>query len=318
MKKVVVVGAGHWGKNLVRNFYELDTLGGVVEAHDGLRAAVAEQYACPTFKEVSDIPAEDASAFVIATPAPNHYELAKAALESGKDVFIEKPMTLTTGEARALASYADEQGRILMVGHLLLYQPAIRWLRDYLQAGEAGEVWHVATRRAKLGKVRSQENVWWSFAPHDISVILELLGRPTLEGVRAQGHAMLQQNVEDDVHVSLEFAGGQSAHIHSSWYWPLNERTTTVLAEKKMIVYDEVTQKVTLYDKGIHPDLRERDEGSFTADVTDGQPLRLECEHFLHCLETRERPHSDGWNGVAVVEILEAAQAAMRTGVKHG
>jgi predicted dehydrogenase len=312
LKKVIVVGAGHWGKNLVKNFYDLGALAGVAEAHDGLRQVAQEQFSCPTYKDFLEA-LPNADALVIATPASTHYPFAKTALEAGKDVFIEKPMTLTTADAKELAELADANKRILMVGHLLLYQPAIAWIRDYLQSGKAGQVWHVSTQRAKLGKVRKQENVWWSFAPHDISVILELLGRPKLQTIKAQGQAMLQQGIQDDVHVSLHFEGNKTAHIHSSWYWPQNERSTTILAEKKMIVYNEVTQTVIVYDKGINPDLTERDQGSFVADVASGQPLRLECEHFLQCLETRERPRSDGWNGVAVVDILEKAQDAMKT-----
>jgi predicted dehydrogenase len=313
MKRVTVVGAGNWGKNLVKNFNELGALQAVAEPSQALRQGLATEYPHLTLLEnLEQALQSDTDALVIATPAPTHFKFAKAALEAGKDVFVEKPVTLTSQDAKALAHLADDKGRILMVGHLLLYQPAIRWIRDYLQSGEAGKVWHVATRRAKLGKVRAEENVWWSFAPHDVSVVLELLGRPALNSVKAQGHAGVQASVEDNVDVLLEFASGQTAHIHSSWYWPHNERHTTILAEKKMIVYDEVKQSVTVFDKGINPDLSNREGESFVADVADAQPLRLECEHFLHCLETRTKPLSDGWNGVAVVEVLEKAQEAMK------
>lgn len=312
MPDVTVVGAGNWGKNLVRAFHGLGALAGVAEASATLRAAITDSYPeVPVFADYQEALTSVAQAVVIATPAPTHYTFAKAALEAGKDVYVEKPMTLEAQQAEELASYAEAQQRILMVGHLLLYQPAISWMRDYLGRGEAGRVWHVATRRAKLGKVRSEENVWWSFAPHDVSVVLDLLGNPTVEGVRAQGHAMLQAAVEDDVHVSLSFTSGQTAHLHASWYWPLNERKTVVLAEKKMLVYDELAQTVTVYDKGIDEALRNRDEGCFVADVADAEPLRLECEHFLHCLSTRQQPRSDGWNGLAVVTVLEQAQKAL-------
>jgi predicted dehydrogenase len=249
----------------------------------------------------------DVSALVLATPAPSHYKLAMMALEAGKDVFVEKPMTLRTDEARSLAEYADRESRILMVGHLLLYQPAISWMRDYLATGKAGNVLHVATQRLKLGKVRREENVWWSFAPHDVSVILELLGKPPLQRVAASGHAILQPGIEDNVHVDLVFAGGQTAHVHCSWYWPLLARNTVVIGDKQMLVYDEVLQKITIYDKGIDGDLHNRDNGSEVVEVADSQPLRIECQHFLDCVKSRQRPLSDGWNGVAVVEILEKA-----------
>jgi predicted dehydrogenase len=313
MRKVVVVGAGNWGKNLVQNFYALDALAGVADMSPDLREKAAA--ACPgiqLYADFRDVLETDVSALVFATPAPTHYRFAKAALEMGKDVFIEKPMTLNTEEAIELAEYADQHARILMVGHLLLYQPAISWMRDYLASGQAGKVLHVMAQRAKLGRVRREENVWWSFAPHDVSVVLDLLGNPKLQGVQASGHAMLQPGIEDNVHVDLSFEGGQTAHIHASWYHPLLQRSTTVIAEKQMLVYDEVTQQVTVYEKSVDADLNNVDDGSWVADVAESQLLKLECQHFLDCLETREQPRSNGWNGVAVVEILEKAQEAMR------
>jgi predicted dehydrogenase len=155
--------------------------------------------------------------------------------------------------------------------------------------------------------VRREENVWWSFAPHDVSVILELLGKPQLKGVVATGHAMLQPGIEDNIHVDLVFAGGQTAHVHCSWYWPTMARNTVVIGDKQMLVYDEVLQKITIYDKGVDQDFNNRDGGSEVVEVADSQPLRIECQHFLDCVKSRQRPISDGWNGVAVVEILEKA-----------
>ncbi len=312
MSQVIVVGAGNWGRNLVRNFYELGALAGVAEVNSELRAGIADTY--PNVVTYSDYQAAletEAQAIVLATPAPTHYQLAIAALEAGKDVFVEKPMTLHKQEAQHLAEYAEKHSRILMVGHLLLYQPAIAWMRNYLADGKAGDVLHVATLRVKLGKVRNQENVWWSFAPHDISVVLDLLGNPTLRQVQTSGHAMLQTGIEDNVHVDLEFEGGQTAHIHCSWYWPLNQRSTVVIASEQMLVYDEISQTVTVHNKGVDADLNNRDQGSWCAEVAVSEPLKLECEHFLHCLDTREQPRSDGWNGVAVVEILEKVQEAL-------
>jgi predicted dehydrogenase len=312
MSRVIVVGAGNWGKNLVRNFYNLGALAGVAEVNPDLRSAVAADYRdIPTYADYQAALETDISAVVLATPAPTHYQMARAALEAGKDVFVEKPITLKTQEARELAEYADKESRILMVGHLLLYQPAIAWMRDYLASGKAGKVLHVAAKRAKLGKVRREENVWWSFAPHDVSVVLDLLGNPTLKTVQAHGHAMLQPGIEDNVYVDLSFAEGQTAHIHCSWYWPLLERSTVVVAEKQMLVYDEVLQKVTIYDKGVDDRLNNRDDGSQTVAVAASEPLRNECEHFLDCIKTRQPPISDGWNGVAVVEILEKATEAL-------
>lgn len=308
MTQVIVVGAGKWGRNLVRNFYELGALAGVVEIDASLRGEITTTYSdVSLYQDYQQALAKDVPVFVVATPAPTHYQLAMMALEAGKDVFVEKPMTLQTDEAWSLAEYADRESRILMVGHLLLYQPAISWMREYLAGGKAGNVLHVATQRVKLGKVRREENVWWSFAPHDVSVILELLGKPPLQRVTASGHAMLQSGIEDNIHVDLVFAGGQTAHLHCSWYWPLLARNTTVIGDKQMLVYDEVLQKITIYEKGVDENFNNRDRGSEVLEFGDSQPLRVECQHFLECVKTRQRPLSDGWNGVAVVEILEKA-----------
>ena len=305
MKQVIVVGSGGWGKNLVKNFFDLGVLAGIAELDTELRQNLKIDYPgvplFEDFREALDLP----HAFVFATPAFTHHEYAKIALQSGKDVFIEKPMTLNTKDAVELSEISDQLDSILMVGHLLLYQPAIMWIRDYLASGKAGNVLHIHTQRAKLGKVRQQENVWWSFAPHDISVVLDLLGQPKISSVNATGNAMIQDKIEDNVYADLVFESGQTAHIHSSWFWPLNHRNTTVICEKQMIVYDEVAQSVTVFDKGVHSDLSNRDNGSFKADISEFQPLKFECQHFLDCLTSREKPRSDGWNGVAVVEILE-------------
>ncbi|PSR18717.1 hypothetical protein C8255_05960 [filamentous cyanobacterium CCP3] len=215
------------------------------------------------------------------------------------------------GILRQLAEYADAHDRILMVGHLLLYQPAIAWMRHYLRSGQAGAVRHVATQRLNLGKVRTAENVWWSFAPHDIAVILDLLGNPSLAAVQATGHARLQSAIADEVQVDLSFTSGQTAHLHCSWQWPLKQRGTVVIGDRQMLVYDEVEQAVAVHHKRIDADLNGVDDGVQTIDIANAEPLRLECEHFLACVASRQRPLSDGWNGVAVVEILEQVEAVI-------
>jgi predicted dehydrogenase len=313
VNQVTVVGGGNWGKNLIRNFYQLNALSGIVEVDSQKQAQYKIDYPnLNIYTDYQEALKTDSSAIVIATPAPTHYQLAKTALEAGKDVFVEKPMTLKAKEAKSLAEYADRCDRILMVGHLLLYQPAITWMREHLDTGKAGKVLHVATIRTKLGRVRKEENVWWSFAPHDISVVLHLLGNPEVKKINAQGQAILQPGIEDNVHVDLTFQDDKTAHIHCSWYHPLWQRSTIVIAEKQMLVYDEVSQTVTVYDKSIDRNtLNNIDEGSTKIDIAASEPLKLECEHFLNCLETRTKPLSDGWNGVAVVEILEQAQKAL-------
>lgn len=312
MSRVIVVGSGHWGKNLIRNFYELGSLAGVVEVSPPLQQRVQTQYPdVPLFTDFVEALATDVLAVVLATPAPTHYSLALVALKAGKDVFVEKPMTLRAEEARELATYAEAHDRILMVGHLLLYQPAIVWMRNYLNSGKAGQVRHIATHRLNLGKVRTTENVWWSLAPHDISIILDLLGNPKLQQVKASGHARLQADIADEVHVDLTFESGQTAHLHCSWQWPLKQRGLVAIADEQMLVYDEIQQVVTVHNKRINTELAAVDHGTAIVDIADAQPLKLECQHFLDCLKSRQFPHSDGWNGVAVMNILESVQEVL-------
>jgi predicted dehydrogenase len=313
MQSVLVVGAGNWGKNLVSNFHALGALAGVVELSQKLRAGVTASYPdVPLYADFQQGLLESAATgVVIATPAVTHYDLAMQAMMAGKDVFVEKPMTLTLAESIGLAEYADQHDRVLMVGHLLLYQPAIAWMRDYIASGKLGDVKRVVAQRAKLGKVRAVENVWWSFSPHDVSVVLELLGRPELVNVQATGCAILQPGIEDEVRVEMTFAGGKTAHIHASWLWPINQRGTIVIGSKGMLVYDEVAQTVTIHQKTVDGELNHHDGGVEVVEVAAAQPLQIECQHFLDCLTSRQKPRSDGWNGVAVVEVLERAQQVM-------
>jgi predicted dehydrogenase len=312
MTSIIVVGSGHWGKNLVRSFAQLGVLAGVVEVNPQLRESVKSQYPkISVFDDYSEALKANVSAVVIATPAPTHYSLAMAALQAGKDVFVEKPVTLKAKEATALAHYADEQGRILMVGHLLLYQPAIEWMKAYLAAGKAGKIKHISTHRLNLGKIRTKENVWWSLAPHDISVILDLLDAPVLSNVQASGQTIVQPKIEDQVHVDLQFSSGQTAHIHCSWYWPYKDRKTVVIAERQILVYDEIAQSMTIHEKRFTADLAAVDLGIQSIAIASDEPLKLECEHFIDCIELRKKPISDGWNGVAVVDILEKVQGVL-------
>lgn len=306
--KVGVIGAGSWGRNLVRVLSELDALALVADSSPARRAETEDRY--PGIRVVEGFDealASDCRALVISTPAESHYRMTRRALEAGKDVFVEKPFAFSVTDARALATLADERESVLMIGHVLLYQPAMSWIRDYLASGEPGTIRHVSTRRARLGRVIDGEDVWWSLGPHDISVVIDLLGTSEVETISATGHAMLRRHVVDNVNAALKFRSGQTAHIHCSWYWPLDERRTTILAERRIIVYDESGQTVTVYDKGVDRELNDRDNGSFVAEIGAGEPLKRECEHFLECVERRERPRSDGWNGVAVTGILERA-----------
>lgn len=308
MKKVIVVGAGQWGKNLVRTFFELDALAGIVEASEKLHRDIIKNYTdIPVYQSIDEINnISSVHGVVIATPAFSHYELAKKCLLSGKDVFIEKPMTLSSKEGQKLVKIAREYERILMVGHLLLYQPAVQEIKAVLNSGVIGRVVTLHQQRLKLGRVRSIENVLWSFGVHDLAVFLYLIGEEPIE-LQCVGQDILQSTIEDDVYLHLHFANGVKAHLHTSWLYPEIVRKLTIIGTEGMLEYDEVMQTVTLHKKGINGDLSNRDEGSDIIFQGESKPLTAECQHFLDCIEKRVNPISDGENGTAVVKILERA-----------
>jgi len=314
--KVAVLGAGKWGINLVRTFHELGALAAVVEVDAGRRAWLQAQYPdVQVFAGPEPVWRSTIPAVVVATPVPTHYELARQALLAGKDVFVEKPLTLSVAEAPELVELARRQGRILMVGHLLLYQPAIRWLKERLAEGLVGRICSLHQERLNLGRVRSAENVLWSLGVHDVAVLLYLVGRPP-ELVSATGQRVLQPGIEDDIYVHLRFPGDVQAHLHVSWLWPEKRRRLTIVGSEAMVVYDELAQRVTLHRKRISSTLEHRDEGFEVVYQGDGEPLRLECEHFLEAVRSRQRPVSDGESGVEVLRVLEQAERQLRGGAQ--
>ena len=313
---VAVVGAGAWGRNHVRTFHDLAALGGVVEVSPALRAEVRASYPGVPVWGSLDQALEHVEGVVIATPAPSHGVLATRALAAGKGVLVEKPMTLDVLEAQDLVGLAKAAGRPLMVGHLLLYQPAVRELQRLLEAGAVGRVLRVHQERLNHGRVRDTENVLWSLVPHDLAVPCLLMGGPPL-AVQAAGAAFLQPGVHDDVHLELAFGGGRSAHIHASWYWPVRQRGLRVLGDQGMLVYDEADQSLTLHRKrlrgGAPPaGLAPVDEGQGRVFAGQGEALRLEALHFLDCLASGSPPLSDGQSGVEVIRVLEAADAQLK------
>ena len=304
--KVAVIGAGSWGINLVRNFRDLGVLTHVAEAEEDLRTrAKGEAPHAELLDGYSVLLDAEIDAVAIATPAPTHHEIAKAFLAAGKDVFVEKPMTLTSPDAADLVRTATENDRILMVGHLLLYQPAIQFIKNYLDEGKLGRVYHLHQERLKLGRARYVENVTWSLGVHDIAVLLYLAGESP-RFAYASGHCGLTRDVEDDVYVHMEFLDGMKAHLHTSWLWPENLRGLKVIGEKGMLVHDEAKRTVTLHRKTIDSELQHSDDGSeLIFNAPEIQPLREELAHFLDCVETRNPPISDGINGLEVVRVLE-------------
>jgi predicted dehydrogenase len=323
---VVVAGAGAWGKNHVRTLHGLGALAGVVEVCEASRERVRLDYPGLPMWASLEAALEDGTCpgpdgVVIATPAPTHAGLAVSALRMGAGVLVEKPMTLETRDAQLLVEAATAAGRTLMVGHLLLYQPAVRELKRALDAGAIGAVRRIHQERLNHGRVRSTENVLWSLAPHDVAVLLYLMGEAPRE-VRATGAAFLQPGIHDDVHLELAFSGGRSAHIHVAWYWPGRSRTLRVLGDAGMLVYDEENQSLTLHRKHLAGGAGEArllplDEGASRLYGGRGEPLRLEDEHFLHCLATGTTPLSDGRSGLDVIRVLERADAQLPRDPSH-
>ena len=304
--KIAVIGAGHWGINLVRNLHALEVLSHVVETDPEIINAVSEEMPDAQFlNEYNDLLSSDVDAVAIATPAGTHYEIASHFLKSGKDVFIEKPMTLCSKEARDLVSDAEHNASVLMVGHMLLYQPAIQFIKSYLEQGHLGRIYHLHQDRLKLGRVRTEENVLWSLGVHDIAVLLYLVGSSP-EKVEFSGHCGIQEQIEDDTYIHMTFDGGIKAHLHSSWIWPENIRSLKIIGAKGMLVYDEMEQEVVLHKKRIGNDFENIDEGAEILFKGSNEPLRLEMEHFIHCIRSREEPLSNGRSGAEVIRVLES------------
>lgn len=309
---VGVIGAGNWGKNLVHTFYRLGELSGVAEINPNTREELAQAYpGIPIYDDYRRLLESDIPAVAIATPAPTHYTLAREALAAGKDVFVEKPMALSKAEAQELVETAEKQSRILMAGHLLLYQPAIRRIKEYIESGALGRIAFLAQERLKFGRVRAVENVLWSFGVHDLAVLLYLVGQKP-EEIKTTGQRFLQEKVEDDVYVHLRFPDGVQAHLHVSWLWPETRRSLTIAGSEGMLTYDELERQVILHKKRVTSVLKHHDEGSEVVFQGSEEPLLLECRHFLECLAKRRTPLSCGRSAVEVIEILEAIEKQLK------
>jgi UDP-2-acetamido-3-amino-2,3-dideoxy-glucuronate N-acetyltransferase len=318
--KVAVVGTGYWGKNLVRNFHDLGALAGVCEPDGVARAEICQQYSVALEAEhFDDVLASAAiEAVALATPAGLHGSMVRAALEAGKDVYVEKPLCLSEQEGAELVKLAADLGRILMVGHLLWYHPGILKLKSMVSNGDLGRVQFIYSNRLNMGKLRREENVLWSFAPHDVSIILGLLDEEP-ETVQASGGNFLHQKIADTTISLLEFASGKRAHIFVSWLHPFKEQKLVVVGERKMVVFDDTapwSEKLQVYPhtvawEGCVPVARKADAEN--VELEEGEPLKLECEHFLDCVRTRTTPRTDGVEGLRVLRVLNACQHALES-----
>jgi predicted dehydrogenase len=323
--RVGVVGVGGWGKNLARNYFQLPEadLRWLCDLDEkSLKAAQAQfpaRRATPRFDDLL----EDAElqAVVIATPGATHHELCRRALLAGKDVYVEKPFVLTVSHAQELIRIADGAGRVLMIGHLLEYHPVVQKLKELIAGGELGEVRYIYSQRLNLGTVREDENALWNFAPHDISVILYLMDAKITD-VSARGQCYLQKGIEDVVFMTLNFGDRQMGHVHVSWLDPHKTRRITIVGSQRMAVFDDLesTEKLRIYDKGaaVNTDYDTFAEyiGLRFGDITipyirGGEPLAIECQHFLRCVRERSRPRSDGQDGLRVVQVLAAAEKSL-------
>lgn len=320
--KVAVIGCGYWGKNLVRNFYELGALKTIYDLNRSASKNLKKIY--PGVKIADSIKEilidSEIKGVVIATPSITHYQIAKEFLLKDKDVFVEKPLALKVEEGKELVKLAKKKKRILMVGHLLLYHPAIVKLKQLIDDGVLGKIRYICSNRLNFGKLRTEENILWSFAPHDIAVIIELFGKMPIE-VYSHGMSWVNKNIADVTLSYLKFNNNQSAHIFVSWLNPFKEQKLTVIGEKKMAVFDDQAEnKLVLYSHKIHwnknrvPEAKKAEGQIIPLDLKE--PLRLECQHFLDCIRTRQKPKTNGDEALAVLKVLAASQKSLNQGGK--
>ena len=313
---VAVIGCGYWGRNLVRNFHALGALAGVCDPNPEAVAEMSKLYGSQDL-DLDDV-LEDKSipGVVISSPAAEHFTLARRALEAGKDVFVEKPLALHVEEAAELCALAASRGSLLMVGHLLQYHPAFMKLKEMSQRGELGRTQYLYSNRLNLGKFRREENILWSFAPHDISMILELVGSEPNE-VTAVGATYLHKTIADATTTHLSFPGGEGAHVFVSWLHPFKEQKLVVVGSEGMAVFDDNqpwSSKLVLYRHRIAwaggvPQPVKAEPTPIRLD--EAEPLEVECRHFLNCMSTRETPRTDGIEGLRVLRVLERAQSVL-------
>lgn len=316
---IAVIGSGYWGKNLVRVFHEIGALKGVCDINKDILADLKVKYkGIRTTDSLSDVLSDSSiKAVAIATPACKHYEMAREALLSDKDVFVEKPLSLKVEEGEDLVKLAKEKNRILMVGHILQYHPAINKLKELISSGYLGKIQYIYSNRLNIGKLRTEENILWSFAPHDISVILSLIGKEP-KNVCAFGEAYLQEGIYDVTLTILDFPSQIKAHIFVSWLHPFKEQRLIVVGNKRMAVFDDTnpTEKLIIY-----PHTIEWKEGRIPIaqkaekeiiQIQNGEPLKLECQHFLECVEKRKEPKTNGEEGLRVLKILNMAEDSLK------
>jgi predicted dehydrogenase len=321
--RIGVVGLGYWGPNLARNFASLSgcELSYCCDSSEEARARLAPMFPEARFTgDLDELLADpELHAIAVATPVPTHAALAQRVLEAGKHCFVEKPLALSVADAERAVQAADSSGHVLMVGHLLEYHPGVQKLKELTDSGELGDrIYYIYGNRLNLGKLRADENALWSLGAHDVSVVLHLADEEPSEVV-AHGESYVRGGVEDVVFCFLRFPSGLAAHLHLSWLDPHKERRFTVVGSRRMATFDDmaIEGKLTIYDKGFDEDARgygeyiTRSGYSYSPQIPNIEPLRVECEHFVECVRTGARPHSDGDSGLRVVAVLERLQQSL-------
>ena len=317
--RVAVAGMGYWGKNLVRNFHELGALQGVCDSAPAVEKSLEQDYkGVRYYREYEAVLANaEIDAVALATPAVTHYDMAKAALVAGKDVFVEKPLAIEKRQGAELVELAKKNGRVLMVGHILRYHPAVLALEKLIQAGSLGRIYYLYSNRLNIGKIRTEENILWSFAPHDISVILSLLNEMPVR-VSCHGTAYLTRDIFDVTMSQFDFPSGVQAHIFVSWLHPVKEQRLVVAGSEKMAVFDDTAEhKLMLYPHKVEwknrvPTALKAKGEPVPLDAVE--PLKAECQHFLECVVSRRAPVTDGQEGLRVLSLLDACQRSLLKG----
>jgi len=312
--KIGVIGCGYWGRNLVRNFHELGVLSAVCDlTSNGRELAKSIAPGCQIYASLPDLLKSDVHGVVVATPAETHYRVAKEALEAGKDVYVEKPLVINLEDGVRLVNLAKSLNKKLMVGHVLEYHPAFVKLIQLVRNGTLGKIEYIYSNRLSLGKIRREENILWSFAPHDIALILRVMGKLPFQVVACGGN-FVQPNIADVTVTNLLFDNNVRAHIFVSWLHPFKEQRLVVIGSDKMISYDDVSKKLLLYDQRVEikegepiPIKGSGEEVSYDAD----EPLRKECKAFIEAIVTRRKPLTDGRSGLDVLRVLQAAQRSL-------
>jgi len=315
--KIGLIGVGWWGKNILRNLREIGVLGPVFDLNEKTIQERRRDY--PDIEVASSLDEilerNEVTAIAIASSAVTHYEIAKKSLLAGKDVFVEKPLALNVKDGAELIDIADSSGKIIMVGHVLQYHPAVVRLKELIKEGKIGKIHYIYSNRLNIGKLRTEENILWSFAPHDISIMLMLLDEEP-KSVRAFGGDYLSRGICDTTLTTLEFSRGVKGHIFVSWLHPFKEQKLVVVGSEAMVVFDDtINEKLVLYRHRIEwkngkIPVAQKAQGEVIP-VENGEPLRLEMEHFIECIVSRKKPKTDGLEGLRVLKVLETAEESL-------